>query len=250
MLINQLQQIQCQKWAKEGQAFSEELYDSNIEIYDRLKDRYTYFAIANGIALTWTKHALYDANFVEIVASFFDGKRSLVAKDVDPYKHRFGLDSLYLAILGLKEFVVEIKSEIPDFSTCTAKEMKKFQDRSFNRLCILKKDNRANGVGPWLFLGPMKIILGLEKRLWKNTEIDAIILPSGIEVNRGVKKIIKMGYPVTKTFDENFLVNEEKTLEEGYTIDTLIQNLLSEIAKIGKTRIIHINSAFYLYGSQ
>lgn len=250
MLSAKLQEIQCKKWAKDGEAFSEELYDGNVEFYNLLKSKYSYFSIANGIALTWTKHAKYEFPFVEMAAAYLDGLRSISLADVDPFRYRFGTESLFTSLQGIRSYKNKIQKIIPDFTICSAKEIKKFQDSSFTRLANMKANEEAYGVGPWLFLGPFKIILGLEKRLWNNPEIDSVILPTGIEVNRGIRRIIKAGYPVSKTFDVNWLENEERTLEEGYTIDTLIQNTLLEIAKIGGTRVIHVNSAFYLYGAE
>jgi hypothetical protein len=250
MLSAKLQKIQCDKWAEQGETFSEELYVTNIPVYEDLKSSRTYLSIAIGIALTWTKHAVWDETFISKASGFIDGANSFDQKDAEMYKHRFGAQQLFEALNGLKCFHGEIKKIIPEFETCSAKDIKKFQDQSFRRLSAMKDAGRAYGVGPWLFLGPFKIILGLEKRLWDNSEIDAVVLPSGIEVNRAVKKIVKAGYPIASSFDANYLVNEERTLGEGYTIDTLIQDLLSKIAAISQTRTMHINSAFYLYGAE
>jgi len=114
----------------------------------------------------------------------------------------------------------------------------------------IKNTGKARGIGAWLFLGPFKIILAQETRLWNNQEIDSIILPSGFEVCRGIRKIVRAGYPVCKGFDEYCIKNEEKTLSDEYASDLLIQDLLTKVAVIGNTRTIHINSAFYLYGSE
>lgn len=250
MLNRQIQALKCKEWADSGFAFSIELLEANLEMFNLLESSNSYFSIANAIALTWTKHAKFEKEFIKLAADHFDGYSKFDFEMAEMFKYRFGSESLFNAIDGLSSYINKIRKITPDFKSCSAKDLKKFQDTSFVRLVSMKNKHEAYGVGPWLFLGPFKIILGIERRLWEQPEIDSIILPSGVEVCRGIKKIIKSGYPVCESFEESYLYNEEKSLTEGYTIDTLVHGLLSDIARIGETRCIHINSAFYLYGSE
>jgi hypothetical protein len=241
--------LKCKELAQKGLQFSEELYDGNIEMYDRLFPVYDYFSIALSIALTWTKHAQYEFEFIKYACSFFKKETDLDYRVLAKYHYRFGDGGLADAMTGLLEYRDAIKNIIPDFASCDSKAFKKFQDRSLNILLNLKEMGKAYGVGPWLFLGPIKIIVGMEKRLWRDPGIDAIILPSGIEVQRGITKLIDSGFALAQSFDSHHLENEEKSLLEGFSIDTIIQNFLSQIAKRSDTRVLHINSAFYLLGS-
>jgi hypothetical protein len=245
----QLIDLKCRELALKGIKFSEELYNNNIDMYDQLNPTYDYFSIALSIALTWTRHAQYKFEFVKYACSFFIKEVELDNNILKKYHYRFGDEGLAQAMTGLLEYRDAILKIIPDFTSCDSKALKKFQDRSLNILSNLKNSRKAYGVGPWLFLGPMKIIVGMEKRLWNDPGIDAIILPSGIEVQRGITKLIDSGFGLAQSFDRHHLENEEKSLLEGFSIDTLIQNFLAQIAKRADTRVLHINSAFYLLGA-
>jgi hypothetical protein len=247
---DQLVDLKCRELTQKGFRFSEELYDDNFDMYDQLLPTYDYFSIALSIALTWTKHAQYKFDFIKYACSFFKKEVDLDYSVLAKYHYRFGDEGLANAMTGLLEYRDAILKIIPDFTSCDSKALKKFQDRSLNILSNLKNLGKAFGVGPWLFLGPMKIIVGMEKRMWNDPGIDAIILPSGIEVQRGITKLIDSGFVLAQTFDRHHLENEEKSLLEGFTIDTIIQNFLSQIAKRSDTRVLHINSAFYLLGSE
>lgn len=216
---DQLIDLKCKELAIRGLKFSEELNDANRAFLRRLLPSYDYFSIALSIALTWTKHAQYEFDFIKYACSYFAKESELDQVILKRYQYRFGDEGLAVALAGLSEYRQAISEFIPDFTTCDSKALKKFQDKSLSILVNLKNNKKAYGVGPWLFLGPMKIILGTEDRLWKDPGIDAIILPSGMEVRRGITKLIDSGFSLAQTLDRNHLVNEEGSLIEGYTID-------------------------------
>jgi hypothetical protein len=250
VFVESLEILQCKELAKQGIDFSEDLRSDNLKVFQRYLDHCEYFSIALAIALTWTKHAKYETGFFDFAVNYFDSDDSLDSNEVRKYAFRFGELSLATAMKGLKTFENHIEDIIPDFQNCDAKDLKKLQDKSLQKLHNLGEARKVSGVGPWLFLGPMKIILGTEKRLWGDPNIDSIILPTGLEVNRGIRKLANQDSPLAKGFDLNWIVNEEGTLLEGFSNDTLVQNVLKNIAETANTRVLHINSAFYLYGRE
>jgi len=48
--------------SEQGKKFSEDLRDNNRSYFEDLP--YSYFAIASTISLTWTRHALYEQEFI------------------------------------------------------------------------------------------------------------------------------------------------------------------------------------------
>ena len=246
-MINKLEMIQFKEWANRGLQFSEELWESNQNQLQKINDKASYFSVVLAISLQWTKHALPEDDFVNRASLFFDDKDSLDNKFYKKYCHRFGEDSLRLSMSGLKEFRNEVKKIIPDFLNCTPKDIKRFQDKALERLRSMKRQAKATGVGRWLFLGSFKIILGSEKRFWNDPTIVSIILPSGIEVVRGVRKAIKSNISLFQGFRPEYLSEEEGSLE-GLTTDSIIHSYFKTIADATNSKAIHINSAFYLYG--
>jgi hypothetical protein len=249
-LKEQLLRVQCRKFAIDGEQFSAELRDENLAFFTELESSHRYYSIALAIALTWTKHAKYEADFIRYAVGFFDSQDSTDASLVERFALRFGAESLERAMNGLRTFENNLSAVVPDFHTCDVKDIKKFQDKSLQRLYRLIQDSQVSGVGPWLFLGPIKVILGVQDRFWGDPNIDSIILPTGVEVNRGIRKLIANNSLLVKDFDPNWIVNEEGGLMEGFSNDQLIHNVLRKIAEIGETRVLHINSAFYLYGKE
>lgn len=247
-MLNQLEKVQYKEWADSGQAFSEDLWAANSKHLIRMGKSASYFSIVLAISLIWTKHAKDKDIFIERASLFFEDKDKLDDKFFDVQSHRFGPEGLKTSVIGLKEFKKEIDKIIPDFRQCNPKELKLFQEKALRKLELLKNKGLAKGVGPWLFLGPYKIILGIEKRLWNDSTIDTIVLPSGIEVIRGIRKAIKSGCSLFKDFKKEYLFNEEGTLLDGYAIDNIIQTYFLKVAEATQSKAIHINSAFYLYG--
>lgn len=240
----------CMEFAERGRNFSEELLQGNLEIIDRYQDSHSYFSIVLAIALTWTKHAKYDFCFFDYAVPFFESENDINLEIVCHFDWRFGEEALVNAMNGLRVFKNEIRNITPDFTNCDSKAIIKCQDRSLHVLESLKNTGRITGVGPWLFLGPFKIIIGSERRFWDDPNIDSVLLPSGIEVNRGIMKLINDGSVLVKDFDPKWIVNEEKSLLEGIGNDRIVQNALQKIADTANTRVLHINSAFYLYGRE
>ena len=239
---------QCIEFAEKGYEFNIDLYNENRGFLDKLISSCSYYSIALAIGLTWTKHAKYEFNFIDYASNYFDDRESLDNDVVSRFAWRFGDESLKNGLRGLKVLKNNVYDYIPDFLTCDSKSIKKFQDMSLHVLQKLKDEELVYGVGPWLFLGPFKIIIGTEQRLWDDPNIDAVLLPTGVEVNRGIRKLIREESLLVRDFDQNWLVNEEGSLMEGITNDQLIQNVLLKIAEQANSRVLHINSAFYLFG--
>lgn len=244
----QLLRMQCEQFADEGYSFSLDLYNDNQTFKTNLIQDHEYFSISLAIALTWTKHAKYELGFIKYASEFIESDADIEQSEIENYSLRFGHSTLAEAMNGLRIYRNSVKDIVPDISSCDAKELIIFQNKGLRVLESLIADNQISGVGPWLFLGPFKIILGTEKRLWEDPNIDTIILPTGFEVRRGIHKLISNQSLLVKDFDLNWITNEEGTLLEGYGNDELIQNVFKKIAELGNTRVIHINSAFYLYG--
>lgn len=231
--------------AEKGLEFSLELNGRNREYFDYLADH--YFAIAAAISLCWTGHAQYEDKFIEYASSFIDGT---VAKDssmAKKYARRFGEEKLDMALRGFRSFFRRIRNKMPDFKACSIQDINKLQVRSLSLLDSYRQSGEVVGIGPWLFLGPFKIILEDQDRLWENEGIGAIIMPTGYEVNKGILKLKAEGYKIMNDFDVNWLEQNNSILDNFATCH-MVHSHIIKIAEFGKSSALHINSALYKYG--
>jgi len=112
----------------------------------------------------------------------------------------------------------------------------------------LRKQGFIYGIGPWLFCAPFKIVAAHRRELWNDPALDGVLMPVGLEVNRGVRKLIRQRTSWTKGIDENMIGEEEGDLMEGMGTVALVQDLSKKIARSFDSRVIHVNSGLYLYG--
>ena len=105
----------------------------------------------------------------------------LTLRVVERFALRFGAESLERAMNGLRTFENNLSAVVPDFHTCDVKDIKSSKTNRCSDSTVLYRIP-ASGVGPWrLFLGPIKVILGVQDRFWGDPNIDSIILPTGVE---------------------------------------------------------------------
>lgn len=232
--------------AREGESFSIALSDDNRDYFDNLPN--SYFAIASAIALCWTKHAKFERPFVEYAAAFIDGTISRDPNIAIDYCERFGVDELDNALSNIRVYFKLVRELMPDFSNCSVQDINRLQQRLLNKLNDFRKTGKVTGIGPWLFLGPFKIILGDQQRLWNIDGINAIVLPTGYEVDKGINRLISEGYSFIRDFDPHWLEETTGSLLDNYATCIMVHTHIRIIAELAKTSTLHINSALYQYG--
>lgn len=230
----------------EGIRFSNDLRDENRGYFRTLTN--SYFAIAAAISLTWTKHALHENEFITYAAGYIDGVTPFDGSIVTRFCYRFGSDQLESALLNYRRYYRDVSGLMPDFYMCDVHDITRLQQRLLSRLNALRDNGTVSGIGPWLFTGPFKIILSDQDRLWNQNGINAIVLPTGMEVDRGINRLIDEGYTFVRDFDSNWLEQETNSLLENYATYSMVHTFIANIGQITDTPAIHINSALYLYG--
>lgn len=229
-----------------GSMFCEELHDRSHHFFQTLPNN--YFAIACAISLCWTGHSKYDDDFIVYASAFIDAQIGKDLKIAKKYSLRFGEDGLDIALTNFRIYLNRVKNIIPDFNLCSVQDINVLQQRLLNKLCQLRDNKEVVGIGPWLFLGAFKIILEDQKRLWNNEGLDAIIMPTGLEVDRGIVRLKNEGYSFMKDFDLHWLEENTGSLSDNYATCIMVHSHIVKIAKIGKTSALHVNSALYKYG--
>lgn len=172
----------AQLLASEGRVFNNGLRSELDEFFTNLNDRYSYFSIALAVSLTWSRHAKYEAEFLEYAAGFIDRE---LPKDNDVIKSshmEFGAEQLEQALVSYRVFLRRIESNLINFNSADVTQITKLQHRLLSKVSRLIEDRELTGIGPWLFLGPFKIILTHQNRLWSDPNVDNVVLPTGREV--------------------------------------------------------------------
>ncbi|WP_281979629.1 hypothetical protein [Tenacibaculum mesophilum] len=233
-----------------GRFFSKELKKELDVFYNSLENKNSYFAITLGISLTWTKHAKYNQDFVEYAAGFIDGKISKNEQIINDNAYRFGYEGLEIALRSYRVFLRKVKPNLIDFNNCTVDELTKLQHKLLDRVTFLKRKGEILGIGPWLFLGPFKIIVNHQERLWDKPNLNDIVLATGVEVERGMKRLKSEDYSFMKDFDLNWLEQGSRELLVSYGTCSILHERMKKIAEIAQTTVIHINSGLHLYGKK
>lgn len=238
----------AQTLSSEGLEFSNYLRDENREYFETLN--YSYFSIAAAISLTWTKHALHEDGFIRYAAGYIDGQLPVDPTIASRYSSRFGAEQLERVLLNYRKYYRRVRHLMPDFYICDVHQLTRLQQRLLSMLDTLRNDGGISHIGPWLFTGPFKIILSDQDRLWDQNGINAIILPTGMEVDRGINRLIDEGFTFVSDFDPNWLEQETNSLLENYATYSMVHTFIAGIGQITNTPAIHINSALYLYGRE
>lgn len=244
-MLSQRDKEMMELLSREGLEFSEFLRDRNNS-YFRTR-RVPYFAVACALALCWTSHAKYEDAFVEYAAGYIAGGAKDHTASVR-FCLRFGADELERALDGYRILFSRHHRIFPDFEHCDIHQLSRFQQRLLQLVNSDRQQGIIRGIGIWLFLGPFKIMLSDQNRLWNVDGIDAIDLPTGLEVDRAIRKLIREGYSFMEGFNVHWLEEGNGNLIDLFTISHMAHDYIQRIATQAGTKALHINSAMYMLG--
>ena len=183
----------------EGLIFSQTLHSEINRNTLTLTDR-SYLSVIFAISLTWTKHAQNEDDFINYASNFIDKKIPEDTNQIENFVGRFGTSSLSTALKSYQLILDRVKRQnTPNLQNCNLNELVKFQNKLLSLVTTLVQNNRINGIGPWLFVGPFKRIMNDQTRFWQEANINNLILPTGYEVEKGIKRLIKEKYKFVYT---------------------------------------------------
>lgn len=245
MLNKASEELLAKTIAKQGEKMNLEISSEQGDLLRSFNDS-DYFTLAIASAFTWTGHAVKQDGFLKLAIDYLTtGNMSLLNK-IKKFTGRFGPQSLSSGLQGWKAILNQLDEQ--DVLSCDAQGLHNIQAQCLNIVYRLLNQQRILGVGPWLFCAPFKIIAVHRKNLWGSEKLDDVLMPLGLEVVRGVRKLIRHGYTYAHGLDKNMLSEEEGHLIEGMGTVALVQGLSKKIAQISHKRVLHINSGLYLYG--
>lgn len=245
MNISKAELALAETLANDGLEFDLELSDNLCDLISKYPAT-PFLGLATANALTWTGHArdmdeYYSGALDYLTTGSEDSLNSAVQ-----YFGRLGEDRLSDALKGWKLLLTHVDND--HMLTGNAAIISKTQNKLLRHAKKYKSNSELRGIGPWLFCAPFKILLINRKDLWDQREADDIFMPLGLEVNRGIRKLIRKKYRCTEDISEAMFTDDEGDLFEGMGTISLVQKMSRNLSDAVSSRVLHINSGLYLHG--
>ena len=235
----------AKRLAERGEKMDLEISSDHDRLLRAFHDS-VYFLAAIAHAFTWTGHAVGKEVFYKFAVDYLSTGDLTSLKRTERFSGRFGPESLSAGLQGWKTIVDQ--SGVEDILSCDAQGLCMIQENQcLNIASELVMHRQISGVGPWLFCAPFKIVAAHRRELWQSEDLDDLWMPLGLEVVRGVHKLIQDRCTYAHGLDESML-SEEGGLLEGMGTVALVQDMSKRIAQVGRTRVLHVNSGLFLYG--
>lgn len=230
---------------EQGKMMDEDISDG-IKLLKRKYSNHSLLNISIIYSLIWSGHAIDAPQFYLNGLEYLKrGKESYLEKAIAK-SGRFGEESLKNVLKGW--FVILENFADYDFARIKADKIVQLQKIIWELTYNLLNENKIRGIGNWLLLAPFKIIVAYRRTLWENNDIDQLRMPLGLEVMRGINKLLRKKSKYLNGFAGYMFYEQEKNFLEEKTVVEIIHNISRKIAEDYDTRVIHVNSGLYLLG--
>ena len=229
-------------------------YEMDLEIQQKTSDyvkkfpKVDLFLIAIVQSLIWTGHAIDKADYFKKASDYLSTGSDEALSSMSKCFGRYGAESLKSTLFNWRKLYSKLEVSF-DISKADLDDIVLFQKASLETAGIARGRGDIIGVGAWLFCAPFKIILCFRSKLWDHAQIDEILMPLGLEVVRGVKKIIRKKSAYTESFYADMLSETEGDIREGLGTVELVQSVSKKIAKDSQSIVLHINSGLWKLGA-
>lgn len=204
------------------------------------------FALWMAESLAWARFALRDVDFFDAAAGFIATGDPELLDEATSYPDRFGEDRLRDALAAFGRWFDEMRAPLSDIPAEPLR-WKALQERSLRVAEKLKKSGELRGVGLWLFPAPFKIMAVANREVWADASLDAVVMPTGTQVERALSKLHKDG--VIK-IDKAILAGSAGTFADEYTNLWSLQLPQKQLAAACGTSVLHINGALHEFGDR
>lgn len=233
--------------AQEGLDFDREIGTDTTTILKTFP-KVDPFLLLIAHSLTWTGHAINKGEYLEKVVKYLETGSDNLLSELAQFSGRFGAERLEMTIFNWKKLLYEIKKP-DDVLTSSLDEIISFQNRFQETACMARRKRSIMYIGAWLFCAPFKILLSVRDDLWHQERIDEILMPLGLEVVRGCRKLIREQYSYGKMIEGIDLSEEEGDILEGLGTVQIVQGMCKRIAQDSHSIVLHINSGLWKFGA-
>ena len=240
------------------QTKSEEIRNLGVEInicwacdVKELKDESSINILTLSIieAFKASGYAIDKPNFTPMAIDFFIKGDNTLTDNLKEFAGRFGEERLKDGLIGWKILQDKVINSA-HLEDCSAKEISDFQLKTYNTAVNLKHKGEIYGIGAWLFNFPFKIIALYRSELWGEEDFNKIVMPSGFQVVKGLRRLKKESYTLLKDKNIEEMSENENGLEDGVSDNYMLQDISKKMAEIAHTNVLHINSGLYKYGQK
>lgn len=215
-----------------------------------------YFSVAIANAFTWTGHAVADnKEFFEAAINYLNSGNLAALDKTSGFAGKFGAEKLADGLRSWRTILSHI--QVANVQKTTARGLAKLQDHCREVADRLQKQRLIIGIGLWLLYAPFKIVAAHREDLWADGQLDEVRMPMGLEVIRGIKKLIRKGSSWTGEYDVNLITEEDwgSALEQGMATAEMVHDISGKITHdkeidcaAALRRVVHANSGLYLLG--
>jgi len=212
-----------------------------------------YFSVAVANSFTWTGHAVSNSDFFKVAIDYISSGNLNSLDETANFSGRFGDEKLANGLRSWRTIISHI--QVANIQKATAQNLVKLQSNAREVADRLQKQHLISGIGLWLLYAPFKIVAVHLKNLWNDERLNEVRMPLGLEVIRGVKKLIRRKSVWTNGYDENMMTEEEGGLKEGMGTAEMVHDISTKIAydkniacDFDLRRITHVNSGLFLLG--
>lgn len=204
-------------------------------------------------ALVWAGYANEGDSGFDYLINFIDAKEKVDNQEFIDASERMGAEKLKQSTQSYRRFLNLIKSEGFELDNVNTKNLLSTNRSWLSWVERTKKEGKISGFGAWLFSVLFYEIICLREELWDRQELESVLMPFGLEVNRGLRQAKKVGLPAFQNMDSNQLLKYDKgpyesDLNENYSTLMEAQSYISEVAKLVETGVIVINAGLYNLG--
>ena len=105
------------------------------------------------------------------------------------------------------------------------------------------------GIGPWLFLGPFKLLAASKPNFWGSIELDHLLYPIGNKEIIALSYLKKHGAYWLGDNLKRILQIEQQDFATASATITMTQDIEKDLAKIAGSHLLHINAGLRQLGT-
>lgn len=124
-----------------------------------------------------------------------------------------------------------------------------YQEIVLNAAGLLGVRRMPKGIGPWLFLGPFKLLAAWKPEHWGSMESENLLYPIGKQELAAFNYFKQRGADWLGRDIERVLQMEEQNFSTASATLTMAQDIQRGLAKCASTCLIHINAGLRALGS-
>lgn len=192
----------------------------------------------------WAGYAKRIDNFFKMGANFLEKGDEGIFLNLNDFIKRYEAGKLKSLLKSWKKILERIQSNIPP-REYSAKDLVALQRKLPEEILKLAGQKGLPQIGAWMLYCPFGVLAISKNSLWKDPELDNLLIPQGQQVIKGRLFLQKLGLKnALLELPESY----ETDLMSGLNTAFLGHEFEKKLADLSQSRVVHINSGLYLLG--